>query len=127
MIVFTGDYHLIYYQVLGVMVENKSDVPAFDKFSLNGRPKSGSEKPAQSAMPSKSTSAVSYPSHQVLTMPALSPTMTQGSIVSWLKKKGDSVKAGDVLAQVETDKATVDFGIFLINFHIFSDGFSRIT
>jgi pyruvate dehydrogenase E1 component beta subunit len=41
-------------------------------------------------------------------MPALSPTMTEGKIAKWLKKPGDKVKAGDVLAEIETDKATME-------------------
>jgi pyruvate dehydrogenase E1 component beta subunit len=41
-------------------------------------------------------------------MPALSPTMTEGKIARWLKKPGDSVHAGDVLAEIETDKATME-------------------
>src|SRR5689334_23510470 len=41
-------------------------------------------------------------------MPALSPTMTEGKIAKWHKKVGDAVKAGDVLAEIETDKATME-------------------
>jgi pyruvate dehydrogenase E1 component beta subunit len=41
-------------------------------------------------------------------MPALSPTMTEGNLAKWLKKEGDTVKAGDVLAEIETDKATME-------------------
>ncbi|MDB5407885.1 MAG: pyruvate dehydrogenase component, beta subunit [Rhodospirillales bacterium] len=41
-------------------------------------------------------------------MPALSPTMTEGKISKWLKQEGDSVKSGDVLAEIETDKATME-------------------
>jgi pyruvate dehydrogenase E2 component (dihydrolipoamide acetyltransferase) len=41
-------------------------------------------------------------------MPALSPTMTEGNIARWLKKEGDDVKAGDVIAEIETDKATME-------------------
>ena len=41
-------------------------------------------------------------------MPALSPTMTEGNLVKWLKKEGDPVKAGDILAEIETDKATME-------------------
>lgn len=41
-------------------------------------------------------------------MPALSPTMTEGKIARWLKKEGDSVKAGQVIAEIETDKATME-------------------
>ncbi|HLN25334.1 MAG TPA: pyruvate dehydrogenase complex dihydrolipoamide acetyltransferase [Patescibacteria group bacterium] len=42
-------------------------------------------------------------------MPALSPTMAEGNLARWLKKEGDTVKAGDVLAEIETDKATMEF------------------
>jgi pyruvate dehydrogenase E2 component (dihydrolipoamide acetyltransferase) len=41
-------------------------------------------------------------------MPALSPTMTEGKLASWLKKEGDAVKSGDLLAEIETDKATME-------------------
>ena len=41
-------------------------------------------------------------------MPALSPTMTEGKLTRWLKKEGDAVAAGDVLAEIETDKATME-------------------
>jgi pyruvate dehydrogenase E1 component beta subunit len=44
---------------------------------------------------------------QVL-MPALSPTMTEGTVAKWLKSEGDEVRAGDVLAEIETDKATME-------------------
>jgi pyruvate dehydrogenase E2 component (dihydrolipoamide acetyltransferase) len=51
----------------------------------------------------------SLPPHIKLEMPNLSPTMEKGNIAKWLKKEGDSIKPGDILAQIETDKATVDF------------------
>src|ERR1700754_1291925 len=41
-------------------------------------------------------------------MPALSPTMTEGNLAKWLKKEGDSVKSGDIIAEIETDKATME-------------------
>ncbi len=41
-------------------------------------------------------------------MPALSPTMTEGTLAKWLKAEGDKVKAGDVIAEIETDKATME-------------------
>ncbi len=44
----------------------------------------------------------------VITMPKMSDTMTEGVIASWLKKVGDTVKSGDILAEVETDKATME-------------------
>lgn len=45
---------------------------------------------------------------QNFTMPALSPTMTEGSIQSWRVKEGDKFSAGDVLLEIETDKASMD-------------------
>jgi pyruvate dehydrogenase E2 component (dihydrolipoyllysine-residue acetyltransferase) len=42
-------------------------------------------------------------------MPALSPTMEKGNLAKWLKKEGDSVKTGDVIAEIETDKATMEY------------------
>src|SRR5690606_24328652 len=41
-------------------------------------------------------------------MPALSPTMTEGNLAKWVKKEGDKIKAGDVIAEIETDKATME-------------------
>ena len=41
-------------------------------------------------------------------MPALSPTMEKGNVAKWLKKEGDKVKPGDVIAEIETDKATME-------------------
>jgi biotin carboxyl carrier protein len=43
-----------------------------------------------------------------ITMPALSPTMEEGNLAKWLVKEGDSVSAGDVIAEIETDKATME-------------------
>uniref|UniRef100_A0A5B7AQK5 Acetyltransferase component of pyruvate dehydrogenase complex n=1 Tax=Davidia involucrata TaxID=16924 RepID=A0A5B7AQK5_DAVIN len=48
------------------------------------------------------------PPHQEIGMPSLSPTMTEGNIARWLKKEGDKVSPGEVLCEVETDKATVE-------------------
>src|ERR1700712_3015055 len=42
-------------------------------------------------------------------MPALSPTMEEGKLSKWLVKEGDTVKSGDILAEIETDKATMEF------------------
>src|SRR5689334_25039739 len=41
-------------------------------------------------------------------MPALSPTMTEGNLARWVKQEGDQVKSGDVIAEIETDKATME-------------------
>src|SRR6186997_1207393 len=44
-----------------------------------------------------------------LKMPALSPTMEEGTLAKWLVKEGDDVSSGDILAEIETDKATMEF------------------
>lgn len=48
----------------------------------------------------------------VVTMPRLSDTMTNGTVATWLKKVGDTIKEGDILAEIETDKATMEFESF---------------
>ncbi|XP_015082636.1 dihydrolipoyllysine-residue acetyltransferase component 2 of pyruvate dehydrogenase complex, mitochondrial-like isoform X2 [Solanum pennellii] len=54
------------------------------------------------------STASDLPPHQEIGMPSLSPTMTEGNIARWLKKEGDKVSPGEVLCEVETDKATVE-------------------
>lgn len=49
---------------------------------------------------------------KVITMPRLSDTMTEGTVATWLKKVGDKVSEGDILAEIETDKATMEFESF---------------
>lgn len=56
---------------------------------------------------------VSIPDNvEVITMPRLSDTMEEGTVATWLKKVGDTVKEGDILAEIETDKATMEFEAF---------------
>ena len=49
------------------------------------------------------------PPHFKVSLPALSPTMESGTIINWQKKEGDRVSEGDLLAEIETDKATMGF------------------
>ncbi|KRZ69998.1 Dihydrolipoyllysine-residue acetyltransferase component of pyruvate dehydrogenase complex, mitochondrial [Trichinella papuae] len=58
---------------------------------------------------SQMTSYRSLPSHTKVHMPALSPTMEKGNVVSWKKKEGEEVAEGDLLCEIETDKATMGF------------------
>uniref|UniRef100_A0A0V0IME0 Dihydrolipoamide acetyltransferase component of pyruvate dehydrogenase complex n=1 Tax=Solanum chacoense TaxID=4108 RepID=A0A0V0IME0_SOLCH len=53
-------------------------------------------------------SSSELPPHMILDMPALSPTMNQGNIFKWRKKEGDKIEVGDVLCEIETDKATLE-------------------
>ena len=48
-------------------------------------------------------------SFRKLEMPALSPTMSEGTIAKWLKKEGDKVDVGDVICEIQTDKATIGY------------------
>ncbi|KAG8229871.1 hypothetical protein J437_LFUL008261 [Ladona fulva] len=50
-----------------------------------------------------------FPAHNKVLLPALSPTMEKGTIISWEKKEGDKLNEGDLLAEIETDKATMGF------------------
>ena len=52
---------------------------------------------------------------EVIRMPKMSDTMTEGVIAAWHKKVGDVIKSGDIIAEVETDKATMDMELSLIH------------
>ena len=62
--------------------------------------------------PSTNNNDVDFSKVEYITMPRLSDTMEEGTISSWLKKVGDEVKEGDILAEIETDKATMEFESF---------------
>src|ERR1700727_3159431 len=62
--------------------------------------------PANGSQPARISCEVSMPTN--ILMPALSPTMEKGNLAKWLKKEGDKVKSGDVIAEIETDKATME-------------------
>ena len=49
---------------------------------------------------------------EIITMPRLSDTMEEGTVATWLKKVGDKIVEGDILAEIETDKATMEFESF---------------
>ena len=68
---------------------------------------------AAPAVDTQATAAVTMPDNvEVITMPRLSDTMEEGTVASWLKKVGDTVNEGDILAEIETDKATMEFEAF---------------
>jgi pyruvate dehydrogenase E2 component (dihydrolipoamide acetyltransferase) len=67
----------------------------------------------KSAVEVPQSTTVSLPKGvMVITMPRLSDTMTEGTVATWLKKVGDEIKEGDILAEIETDKATMEFESF---------------
>jgi len=74
---------------------------------LNGNPVVARHYHASAAM--KYAAAWEGVDKEVMTMPALSPSMETGNIASWVKKEGDKISPGDIIAEIETDKATVAF------------------
>ncbi|KAL3794882.1 hypothetical protein ACHAWO_007656 [Cyclotella atomus] len=97
-----------------VTVDDAADVAAFENFS----PEAGGGAPAAVAAPATEPAAAApaaaapakdLPYHLVVGMPALSPTMDAGTISKWNVSEGDSFAAGDSIAVIETDKASMDF------------------
>ncbi|XP_053125222.1 dihydrolipoyllysine-residue acetyltransferase component of pyruvate dehydrogenase complex, mitochondrial isoform X2 [Hemicordylus capensis] len=70
-----------------------------------------SSTPPAAAQPSAQAPGSSYPPHMQILLPALSPTMTMGTVQRWEKKVGDKLSEGDLLAEIETDKATIGFEV----------------
>lgn len=87
--------------------ENKEEAPKEE--SKKDSPKDGEKKAesAKSEAPAEKID-VSNINATVITMPKMSDTMQEGTISSWLKKVGDNVKSGEIIAEVETDKATME-------------------
>ncbi len=79
---------------------------------VKGEPEAKTET-KQEAAPDASTEASEIPEGvEVIKMPRLSDTMEEGTVAAWLKKVGDTVEEGDILAEIETDKATMEFESF---------------
>ena len=81
----------------------ETEAPKKEETSKEEAPKEESKPKASLAIPA---------GVKVVTMPRLSDTMTDGTVATWLKKIGDTVKEGDILAEIETDKATMEFESF---------------
>eukprot|EP00798_Chlamydomonas_sp_ICE-L_P027037 gene27037-2266_t len=90
-----------------IMVEEEADIAAFKDYTPGAAAASSAPEaaPAAAAPPPPAIPASNFPPHQVLTMPALSPTMSQGNLADFKKKVGDSIAPGEIYCDVETDKA----------------------
>ncbi|CAK0785753.1 hypothetical protein CVIRNUC_008964 [Coccomyxa viridis] len=111
--------------VVAVVVEDAEHVSAFKDFTpgqggssaapaaASGEPEGGEEGEEEEEEGEEEAEASGgggdYPPHSLMGLPALSPTMSQGNIAAWKKKEGEEVAAGDSIAEIETDKATMDW------------------
>lgn len=104
--------------VICITVDNPDLIPAFKDVTLDSLKAEGAgPSPVASTPPSAAAAAPpaapgsSYPTHMKITLPALSPTMTMGTVQRWEKKVGEKLSEGDLLAEIETDKATIGFEV----------------
>ncbi|XP_010243221.1 PREDICTED: dihydrolipoyllysine-residue acetyltransferase component 1 of pyruvate dehydrogenase complex, mitochondrial [Nelumbo nucifera] len=100
-------------QPIAITVEDANDIKnaqAIDSGSEAKKQKSPDEngEEAQSTN-SAGINLSELPPHTVVEMPALSPTMNQGNLAKWRKKEGEKIEVGDVICEIETDKATLEF------------------
>ncbi len=100
-------------QLLAIIGDEGEDISSL----LNGNeaPKADTaqEEDKAEASDSDTTETATIPEGvEVITMPRLSDTMEEGAVATWLKKVGDTVEEGDILAEIETDKATMEFESF---------------
>ncbi|VDO50050.1 unnamed protein product [Haemonchus placei] len=101
-------------KLLCIIVDSEDAVAAFKDFKDGEAGASAAASEAPAAAPSSPTSAPAAPKGDLppcsrIALPALSPTMETGNIVSWQKKEGEQLAEGDVLCEIETDKATMSF------------------
>ncbi|XP_042199857.1 dihydrolipoyllysine-residue acetyltransferase component of pyruvate dehydrogenase complex, mitochondrial isoform X2 [Callorhinchus milii] len=102
--------------VICITVEKPEHIAAFQDYTASdaaaavSAPSAGPTPPS-TPPPTAKPPGSSYPSHLKITLPALSPTMTVGTVQRWEKKVGEKLKEGDLLAEIETDKATIGFEV----------------
>ncbi len=100
--------------LLAIIGEEGEDISSL----LGGNPtpveaKSETTEAPATEQPEQNSTATEIPEGvEIITMPRLSDTMEEGTVASWLKKVGDTVEEGDILAEIETDKATMEFESF---------------
>ncbi|WP_417800894.1 pyruvate dehydrogenase complex dihydrolipoamide acetyltransferase [Tenacibaculum sp.] len=98
--------------LLAIIGEEGEDFSALLNGNTSAPAETKSEEP-KTEEPETASSNASIPEGvKVVTMPRLSDTMTEGTVATWLKKVGDKVEEGDILAEIETDKATMEFESF---------------
>ncbi|MEO8933191.1 MAG: pyruvate dehydrogenase complex dihydrolipoamide acetyltransferase [Xanthomarina sp.] len=101
--------------IIGDKGEDISDLLSTSKTEKNSDKKSDESVPSSTAQQSQedSNTKTELPEGVIIvTMPRLSDTMEEGTVATWLKKVGDEITEGDILAEIETDKATMEFESF---------------
>ncbi|KAM6157827.1 dihydrolipoyllysine-residue acetyltransferase component of pyruvate dehydrogenase complex, mitochondrial [Rhynchocyon petersi] len=103
--------------IICITVEKPEDIEAFKNYTLDSSaaPTPQAAPPpapvASPPTPSAQAPGSSYPTHMQVVLPALSPTMTMGTVQRWEKRVGEKLSEGDLLAEIETDKATIGFEV----------------
>ncbi|XP_006890838.1 PREDICTED: dihydrolipoyllysine-residue acetyltransferase component of pyruvate dehydrogenase complex, mitochondrial [Elephantulus edwardii] len=103
--------------IICITVEKPEDIEAFKNYTLDSSaaptPQAAPTPTPAASPPTPSAQAPgsSYPTHMQVLLPALSPTMTVGTVQRWEKKVGEKLSEGDLLAEIETDKATIGFEV----------------
>jgi len=103
--------------LLAIIGEKGEDIsmhltPATSQDSSDETSKEASQQTKDVAPASEPAATIIPEGVEVITMPRLSDTMEEGTVATWLKKEGDSIQEGDILAEIETDKATMEFESF---------------
>ncbi|CAH2320292.1 dihydrolipoyllysine-residue acetyltransferase component of pyruvate dehydrogenase complex [Pelobates cultripes] len=105
--------------VICITVDKPEFIEAFKNYTLDSvasapSPGAAVAPPPTAAAPTPQTvqsPGSTYPTHMKINLPALSPTMTMGTIQKWEKRVGEKLSEGDLLAEIETDKATIGFEV----------------
>jgi len=104
-------------QAVAVVAHDKASLAKFKDFKAPAAASAGDAAPPPPAAASASAPASAptrsklYPNHEVLKMPSLSPTMDSGTLAKWTKAKGAELTPGTVIAEIETDKATLEMEV----------------
>ncbi|XP_070990106.1 dihydrolipoyllysine-residue acetyltransferase component of pyruvate dehydrogenase complex-like [Oncorhynchus clarkii lewisi] len=97
--------------VICITVDSADLIPAFKDLTLDKLAASSTPSAAAPPPPTAVAPGSSLPPHMKVCLPALSPTMTMGTVQRWEKKVGEKLSEGDLLAEIETDKATIGFEV----------------
>ena len=99
--------------LLAIIGEEDEDISALINGNSEADKKESEEVELETTSASSDSGEIKVPEGvEVISMPRLSDTMTDGTVAAWLKKVGDEVTEGDILAEIETDKATMEFECF---------------